>query len=184
MEITIQLCSIEDKFIINNIYPLYLHDLSEIWGFKPNRFGVFEENDMRTLLEQIEVFDIWWEKPDVLFPFLIKVDDIPAGLAFVATPPYTPCPRYIDYYFNEFFLLRSFRGIGVGEEACRQVFNQLRGNWEVQTGPMERNVRAQKFWRKTLADYTNGQYSEEHGSHPEDGEKLVFRFNNLQTHDE
>ncbi|MFF2480010.1 GNAT family N-acetyltransferase [Paenibacillus sp. NPDC058071] len=131
-----------------------------------------------TLSEQNTVFDIWWEKPSVLFPFLITVDDVPAGFAFVATPPYTPCPPNINYYLNEFFLLRPFRGNGVGEEAARQVFDRFRGNWEVQTGSMERNVRAQMFWRKTLKDYANGQYSEEPGNDPDTGDKLVFRFTN------
>lgn len=178
MKIDVQLCSKENKFMINNIYPLYLHDLSGIGGTKPNRFGVYEENEMMTLSEQNTVFDIWWEKPSVLFPFLITVDELIAGLIFVATPPYIPSLANINYYLNECFLLRPYRGIGVGEEAARQVFDQFRGNWEVQTGPMERNVRAQKFWRKTLAAYTNGQYSEEHGNHPDTGEKLIFRFNN------
>lgn len=177
MDINVQLSTMENKFIINNIYPLYLHDLSEIWGNKPNRFGIFEDNDMMTLTEQYTLFDIWWEKPSVLFPFLITVDDLPAGLAFVSTPPYIPCPPDINYYLNEFFLLRPFRGIGVGSEAAKQVFDRFRGNWELQTGSMKRNRRAQMFWRKTLAAYTNGRYSEEYGEYP-DGEKLVFRFTN------
>ena len=32
------------------------------------------------------------------------------------------------------------------------------------------------FLAKTLNTCTNGKYSEELGHHPEDGEKLVFRF--------
>ncbi|MEK4249431.1 GNAT family N-acetyltransferase [Paenibacillus sp. FSL W7-1287] len=178
MNINLQLSTADNKFIINNIYPLYLHDLSEIWGNKPNRFGIYEDNDMMTLTEQNTVFDIWWEKPSILFPFLITVDDVPAGLAFVATPPYIPCPPNINYYLNEFFLLRPFRGSGVGEEAARQVFNRFRGNWEVQTAKMERNVRAQMFWRKTLNAYTNGQYSEVSGEYPDAEDKIIFRFTN------
>lgn len=178
MNINLQLSTADNKFIINNIYPLYLHDLSEIWGNKPNRFGIYEDNDMRKLTEQNTVFDIWWEKPSILFPFLIMVDDVPAGLAFVATPPYIPCPPNINYYLNEFFLLRPFRGSGVGEEAARQVFNRFRGNWEVQTAKMERNMRAQMFWRKTLNAYTKGQYSEVSGEYPDAEDKIIFRFTN------
>lgn len=176
MKVELQLCNIEEKFIINNIYPLYLHDLSEVWGHKINRYGVFEESDIRTLAEQNRVFDIWWEHPEVLFPYLIKVDDLPAGLAFVATPPYTPCPDYINYYLNEFFILRSYRGKGVGEQAIRQLLDKMQGHWELHTNCTNRNVRAQKFWRKTLKAYTNNNYNEELGYHPEQGEMLVFRF--------
>ncbi|KAA8786513.1 putative acetyltransferase [Paenibacillus sp. 4624] len=176
LNVTARLCGVEEKFIINNIYPLYLHDLSEIWEYKINRYGVFENDDTRTLMEQNRVFDIWWEHPNVLFPYLITVDDIPVGLAFVATSPFIPCPQYIDYYMNEFFLLRNYRGKGVGEEAVRQIIGKMPGQWELQTNPTERNERAKRFWRRTLNTCTNGKYSEELGHHPEDGEKLVFRF--------
>ncbi|MBE7680868.1 GNAT family N-acetyltransferase [Paenibacillus sp. P13VS] len=176
LNVTARLCGMEEKFIINNIYPLYLHDLSEVWEHKINRYGVFENDDTRTLMEQNRVFDIWWEHPNVLFPYLITVDDIPAGLAFVATSPFIPCPHYNDYYMNEFFLLRNYRGKGVGEEAVRQIIGKMPGRWELQTNPTERNERAKRFWRKTLNTCTNGKYSEELGHHPEDGEKLVFRF--------
>ncbi|MBY0219230.1 GNAT family N-acetyltransferase [Paenibacillus illinoisensis] len=176
LNVTARLCGMEEKFIINNIYPLYLHDLSEVWEHKINRYGVFENDDTRTLMEQNRVFDIWWEHPNVLFPYLITVDDIPAGLAFVATSPFIPCPHYIDYYMNEFFLLRNYRGKGVGEEAVRQIIGKMPGQWELQTNPTERNERAKRFWRKTLNTCTKGKYSEELGHHPEDGEKLVFRF--------
>ncbi|GBF72542.1 hypothetical protein PA598K_00798 [Paenibacillus sp. 598K] len=176
MKVELELCSREDKYKINNIYPLYLHDLSEIWSFKTNRYGIFEEDETRTLAEQNRVFDIWWEHPGVLFPYLIKVDDLPAGLAFVATAPYIPCPPEIDYYLNEFFLLRLYRGKGVGEQAVRQLLAQLSGRWELQTNPTARNERAQRFWRKTLEACTHGHYTEEMGHHPTYGEKISFRF--------
>ncbi|GIO31729.1 hypothetical protein J2TS6_28700 [Paenibacillus albilobatus] len=40
MKVTVELTDPHTKFIINNLYPLYLHDLSEIWGWKPNKYGV------------------------------------------------------------------------------------------------------------------------------------------------
>ncbi|AJS59544.1 hypothetical protein [Paenibacillus sp. IHBB 10380] len=63
--------------------------------------------------------------------------------------------------------------------AARQVLAQFRGNWALQTNPTERNPRAQNFWRKTLAAYTNGQYLERNGIHPDVGEMLEFHFNNI-----
>lgn len=175
MNIDIQLSTEENRFIIHNLYPLYLHDLSEIWGNKPNRFGVYEEGDTKTLSEQNEIFHIWWQKPSVLFPFLIRVDQMPAGFAFVATPPYVPSEA--QYYLNEFFVLRPYRGTGAAEEAAKQVFERFKGCWELQTGAMPHNGRAQSFWRRTLTAYTNGAYTEGDGAYP-DGEKRVFRFSN------
>lgn len=176
MEVTLNLTDQSTKFIINNLYPLYLHDLSEIWGWKPNKYGVFEDDETLTLNEQNKVFDIWWSKQSILFPYLIMVDSIPTGFALVATPPYTP--QGSDFYLNEFFILRSYRGKGVAEKAAIKVFNNHRGTWELQTNPNEGNKRAQTFWRKTIGNYINGNYQEEISQTEDDGNKLIFKFNN------
>ncbi|BFH63065.1 GNAT family N-acetyltransferase [Paenibacillus azoreducens] len=180
MIITVSLTDPSTKFIINNLYPLYLHDLSEIWGWKPNKYGVYEEDETSTLSEQNKVFDIWWSNPSVLFPYLIKVDHIPAGFALVGTPPYTP--HGSDYYLHEYFVLRPYRGMDVAEKAAVEVFNQHSGTWELQTNPKETNKRAQAFWRKTINHYTEGSYYEEISETKNDGIKLIFRFaNNAST---
>lgn len=179
METTITLTDQHTKFVINNLYPLYLHDLSEIWERKPNKYGVFEEDETLTLHEQNKVFDIWWSKPSILFPYLIKVEEIPVGFALVATPPYTP--HGSDFYLNEFFILRSFRGKGVAETAAAKVFNIHKGTWELQTNPRENNGRAQAFWRKTIRNYTAGNYAHEIADTNNDNNKMIFRFENSDT---
>lgn len=176
MPVSISLTDQSTKFIINNLYPLYLHDLSEIWGWKPNKYGVYEEDETLTLSDQNKVFDIWWEKPSTLFPYLIKADDIPAGFALVATPPYTP--HNSEFYMNEFFILRPFRGKGVAEAAAVQLLNSHAGTWELQTNPTEVNRRAQSFWRRTINNYTSGSGKEEYVETKNDGLKLIFRFDN------
>lgn len=173
MTVTIELSDAFTKFIINNLYPLYLHDLSEVWGWKPNRYGVFEDDDTRTLHDQIKVFDIWWEKPSVLYPYLIRVDDVPAGFAFVATPPHT---FGSEFYMNEFFMMKPFRGKNIAEAAAVQVFNEFSGSWEIQTNATERNKRAQAFWRKTLHNYRSERGFKESVETRDDHEMMVFRF--------
>lgn len=176
MNVSISLTDQSTKYIVNNLYPLYLHDLSEIWGWKPNKYGVYEDDETSTLSEQNKVFDIWWENESILYPYLIRVEDIPAGFAFVATPPYTP--HGSEYYMNEFFVLRPFRGKGVAEAAAVRVLNNHKGTWEIQTNPGESNRRAQSFWRKTIQHYTSGSYQEEYANTTNDGHKLIFRFDN------
>lgn len=176
MNIEVVLTNKESSYIINNIYPLYLHDLSEHYRNLPNKHGVYEEsNDYKTIFQQNEVFRIWWEKPNCLYPFLILVDGIPAGFIFVATPPHTA--QGIDYYVNEFFLLRPFRGKGVGMFAASSVFDRFKGKWELYTNHSEKNLKGQKFWRKTVSNYTKGLYEENYGQ-TFDGYKLIFKFDN------
>jgi len=175
MKVSITLTDKNTKFVINNLYPLYLHDLSEIWGWKPNQYGVFEPDETLTLQDQNKVFDIWWEKPSILFPYLVTVEDLPAGFALVATPPYT---YGSEYYLNEFFILRSFRGLGVAEAAAIQVFNLHAGTWELKTNPTDSNKRAQSFWRKTVGNYTPDSYLEKIIESTDDGNMLSFSFDN------
>lgn len=176
MEIDIRLTTKEESYMIKNLYPLYLHDLSGHYGFLPNRHGVFEdEEDIKTLSEQYEVQNIWWEKPGTLYPFLILVDEIPAGFILVATPPH--CSKGIDYFVNECFLLQPYRGKGIAEVAVTRVFDQFTGKWELFTNPDERNIVGKKFWRKTISNYTKENYTEKYGD-TFDGYRLVFQFEN------
>jgi len=162
--------------ILNNLYTLYLHDLSEFDGAFPNEHGVFDEEQVRTLAEQAEAFSYgdWLKTPDHLYPFLILADGRPAGFNFIATHPYS-VPEHVDYMVHEFFLLHAYRGKGVGEAAATQVFERLRGKWEVFAMP--NNPRAQGFWRRTISHYTGGQYHEELGP-TVFGERVIFRFSN------
>ncbi|MDN4601464.1 hypothetical protein P5G61_09535 [Paenibacillus sp. F6_3S_P_1C] len=74
MKIDVQLTHNNEAYIIKNMYPLYLHDLSGHYGLNaehtPNQHGIFEEsNDYQTLQDQYDVQNIWWEKPNVLYDF-------------------------------------------------------------------------------------------------------------------
>ncbi|WP_078553753.1 hypothetical protein [Bacillus alkalicellulosilyticus] len=159
-KISVHLCERKNKFIINNLYPLYLHDLAGIRNELPNKYGVFEEDEeYQTLEQQISVFDVWWEKEGVLFPYLVTVDDLPAGFIFVATPLYVfgNC----DFMIKEFFILRPFRGKGIGEYVISEIFNLYRGKWMLYTAPTDKNYKTISLWRKTLTRYTNNQFTEE-----------------------
>jgi predicted acetyltransferase len=177
-EITVQFSRHDTKFIINNLYPLYLHDLAGIRNVLPNKYGVFEDSDaFQTLQQQVAEFDIWWEKEDILFPFLITVDEVPAGFALIATPPYVDDDS--DYLVNEFFILQPFRAQGVAEVAITKIFNRFQGKWLIYTTPTEKNLRTINFWRKTLTRYTNNLFTEEEKElRPEIGITKVFNFTN------
>lgn len=183
MKIEVELTGANEAYIIKNLYPLYLHDLSGHYGLTeghiPNQHGIFEEDDeYRTLADQYEVQNIWWEKPGILYPFLIRADSLPAGFAMIATPPH--CAPGVDYFVNEYFVLQPFRGTGIAEKAAVILFERFRGEWELFTNPAAKNIAGQTFWRKTVSRYTQGQYTERTGETFE-GNMLAFRFNNRET---
>ncbi len=73
MNIQVRLTSKEDPYIIKNLYPLFLYDLSEHYVTYPNIHGIYEPSDeFKTLADQYEVQKIWWEKPGCLYPFLFS----------------------------------------------------------------------------------------------------------------
>jgi aminoglycoside 6'-N-acetyltransferase I len=176
MNIDVKLTDKNDAYIIKNLYPLYLHDLSGHHGTFPNCHGIYEDtDDFITLQDQYVVQNVWWEKPGCLFPFLILVDGRPAGFDLIATSPH--CNKDIDFFVNDFFLLQPYRGRGIAEIAATKVFDQFKGKWELFTNPADKNIGAQQYWRKTLSKYTNGVYTESIGD-TFDGYKIIFRFDN------
>jgi len=180
MNIEVKLTNKDEAYVIKNMYPLYLHDLSGHYGLggehSPNEHGIFEPSpDYKTLQDQYDVQSIWWEKPECLYPFLMSVDGRPAGFAFVATPPH--CSQGTDFFVHDFFLMQPFRGGGVAEHAASTIFGRFRGSWELFTNPSENNKIGQSFWRKTVANYTEGNYREMYGQ-TFDGYKLIFQFSN------
>ncbi|WP_211748682.1 GNAT family N-acetyltransferase [Paenibacillus sp. Marseille-Q4541] len=178
MTIKVLLTNKNDAYIIKNLYPLYLYDLSEHYVSYPNSHGIYEDSEeYKTLNDQYEVQNIWWEKPDCLYPYLILVEDKPAGFILIATPPH--CSAGIDYFVHDFFLLRPYRGQGVAEKAAVKVLEQYKGKWEVFTNPAETNIVGQKFWRKTISNYSKEKYIEMHGD-TFDGYKLIYRFDNTE----
>jgi len=173
MEIQCVLADNNTANIIRNLYPLYLHDLSEFNGTLPNEYGIYEDEEIKTLEQQYNVQDVWFENPENLFPYIIFADNKPAGFALVSRGRYAPVD--CDNYLYEFFVLRPYRGKKIAESAARQVFDKFQGKWRLHTHPTPSNVRAQSFWKKTVNSYTSGKYETEVGP-TFDGEKLIFRF--------
>ena len=176
MKIEIKLSDNRDGFIIKNMYPLYLHDISGNHGILPNEYGIFEEEPIKTLAEQYDVQQVWFENPNLLYPYLIMVDHLPAGFCLVGSGKYVP--REVNYFVYETFHLSPFRGKAISYYAMIEIFEKHRGEWMFFTHSTENNIRARAFWHKTVRDYTENKYTTEEKII--DGmPKLVFRFNNL-----
>jgi len=142
-----------DIGIVENLFVLYAHDLSEQTGADLAEEGRFALP--ATLPE-------YWRRsanspwpPDWRgFPFLLRAAGHLAGFALV---------RQISsdtYDMGEFFVVRKYRRQGIGRRAAGAVFDRFTGNWEVRE--MLTNQSAQFFWRRVIADYTAGRFSETH----------------------
>lgn len=183
MDIHVTLATQEDAYILQNLYPLFLHDISEFdqsWRNQvPNEYGILEPNNpnIRTLTEHGALFNSWLEKPGILFPFLIRVDNLPAGFIYVATHPHVPTSA--DYEVYAAFLLHRYRGSDVGIQAVRDVVNRLHGRWEVTV--LLNNPRALGFWRKAITACMSDRFEEFDGPthHDFNSFSRIFRFINM-----
>ena len=121
---------------IRNVYPLYLHDLSEFDD------GYYRLNE-RGLWEPDHLSD-WLSLGPHQHALLIRAGGARAGFAFVGQAPFEHMAPGLDFRLCELFVLRALRGRGVGRAAAFAVFDRFRGSWEVEE--MRRNEPAVRFW--------------------------------------
>lgn len=144
-------CRSDEAYIIGNLYPLYLNDLSAYSGDMPNAHGVLmpDEPDARDADAYAPLYDFWWQHPGVLRPFLIRVDEHAAGFALTSSPS-LGIPHW-QAEIVELFVVGACRGRGVARQALRQILPSL-GGTPGQRGVrvLAGNARALGFWRAAL----------------------------------
>jgi predicted acetyltransferase len=138
----------EREPVLRALFELYAHDFSPMTGADVDERGAFTGGDFLQLA---------FERGD-FHPFLLRVDGRWAGFAFVQEGSYVVPGVHRHWLMEEFFILRKYRGRGVGEWFARQLFARFPGIWEV--GEIPENTDAQLFWRKVIGRYTDEDYEE------------------------
>jgi predicted acetyltransferase len=135
--------------VLRNLYPLYLHDLSEFGGgYTLDPQGVWQPDYLPT----------WLSESEQVHPFLFRIGERPVGFAFVGQAPFPYMTAGRDYQLSEFFIIRSERRHGLGQQAAVEVFDRFRGVWEL--CQLRANHAAIAFWRRVLTEYTGGDFEE------------------------
>lgn len=147
----------ELKEVFTNLMQFYYYDFSEYLGIDTEANGKFDAYP--------NLDDYWKGSPD-RFPYLIKVEPHYAGFALVKRIQ-TESQNYFS--MAEFFVLRKYRLNKIGEVAAIELFERHQGNWQV----FQRlgNKPAQLFWKKTIAKYTKGNFTEY-----TEGDKIIQVF--------
>jgi predicted acetyltransferase len=150
--------------VLANLLELYCHELSVYF---PIRIGV----DGRFGYPPLPSY---FSEPS-RFAYFIRVAGELAGFALATQgSPATVDPG--DWDVAEFFVLRSFRGRGIGERAAAVVWNQTRGHWVVRVA--SRNTPALAFWRRAIQSYT-GHDAQERKVVLTGTERYVFEFDSV-----
>ena len=68
--IRVETSTADRAYIVQNLYPLYLHDLSEYTGDPANEHGVLAAGSVANLAAQAHTRElrVWWERPRELHP--------------------------------------------------------------------------------------------------------------------
>jgi predicted acetyltransferase len=146
MTISFQFISKDEKHILQNLYSLYLHDLSEFTeGLDISEDGLFE----------FDSFDLIWESTGVT-PYLLKKDERVVGFLLLLEKPFLK--RDYDYSINDIFILKKYRRKGIALAILKELFNQKKGKYFVVE--LTENKPAVHFWKKTFLELTI-EYEEE-----------------------
>ena len=162
-EVTLHEATDEDLAVARNLVPYYIYDMSEYLGWACTPDGRFDGCDK---------LSTYWSEPGK-HAFMLRAGNELAGFALVRG---NHEEEDIDYSISEFFVLRKFRGRGVGERIACELFDRFRGRWQVEQ--LGRNESAIAFWRKVIGHYAKGEFCECRGdSRWGETNVIVFRSN-------
>src|SRR5262245_39793457 len=146
MNVEITQASIDEKTLLQRMMQFYSYDFSEFDDSDLDSHGNYD----------YPYLDHYWVEKGY-YPFIVRVDEKLAGFVLVNRRCYLPDREWV---IAEFFIMRKYRGKGVGKQVAFHVFDQFYGKWEVHE--IERNKPAHQFWRKVISDYTHNQFTETH----------------------
>jgi predicted acetyltransferase len=133
----------EDRPVVERLWQLYRHDLSEYRDSHPGADGLFKAGSLTE----------FFGDPDRC-GYLVTRDVLPVGFALVQGLESGP-PRMIA----EFFVVRSVRRQGVGHAVASELLRRYPGDWEI--GFQEENRGAPEFWRGVVTDLVGETWREE-----------------------
>ncbi len=167
MHVEIQPVNIEDRPVLDNLYQFYLYDFSEFLGIPVARYGLFLTGETDGCCTE------QWRHP-----FFIRADGELAGFVIVDRHSEHPNSDQTENEIAQFFVMRSLRRKGVGQQAAILTFEQFPGAWVVKQ--MGENKAAITFWRKLIDQYTGGHFSDAPAPEPWYHGGAMQRFDNTR----
>ncbi len=146
MNIELREAQDEEKAVVTSLFNYYCYELSDVIDCKLDENGSYFNDP--------SLIDPYWNKADHI-PYLIEVGNEIAGFVFVRNLPQEKNTKDID----QFYVLKKFKGLGVGSSAFKSCIEQHPGKWVVRV--LEENEDALKFWSKTINACTSGKYEQQ-----------------------
>ncbi|MEQ4209836.1 GNAT family N-acetyltransferase [Actinopolymorpha sp. B9G3] len=132
----------DDRPVVERLWQLYSHDLSEFRGELPTDEGLYSSGRL----------PLYFDDPDRC-GYLIHTDSGLAGFALV---------RGLSgeaRVMGEFFVVRAARRQRVGHAAATELLSRHRGLWEIPF--QEANPAAARFWRRVATAVAGSAWKDE-----------------------
>jgi predicted acetyltransferase len=141
----------KDRQWIQDVYGEYMEALADL---NTGLFSVIGADNPRN----DEIFANWFAN-DQSHPLMILQGAEAAGFALVTRPRIAPAGETaVDFQMSEFFVRKQHRRNGIGRDAATLIFDRFAGEWEILE--YKRNPGSVAFWRRVIADYSAGRYTE------------------------
>lgn len=140
--VSVDLATHETRAVLERLWQLYVHDLSEFRGTMPDGDGLYPTHRLAT----------FFDDPDRAC-YLIRQGPSVAGFALIRG--ISSEPRVV----GEFFIVRAARRDRVGYQAAVDLLRANPGRWEIAF--QEDNAAAASFWRRVATDVVGSACAEE-----------------------
>jgi predicted acetyltransferase len=145
MNIIIEPIKIEEKEVLKNLGEHYIYELSQYSSIDVNDFGLYDA---------LDDLDLYWTDED-RHPFFIRVDNKLAGFILIFNDRQVKKIE-TNYSIDDFFVMYKYKRQGIGKYCINNILNKFNGKWQIWYHP--RNEVAEKFWIKTIDEYTKGNF--------------------------
>lgn len=148
-ELEIVPVSYEQKSILRNLLELYQYETS---SFEEGAAGDVDDNGTYGYL----YLDHYWTE-EGRYAFFIRVSGKLAGFVMIRQV-LDPLDSIMECSIAEFFIMRKYQRLGIGQKAALEMFNRFQGRWSISW--LRDNASAQQFWTKCIRHYSGRQCSE------------------------
>jgi predicted acetyltransferase len=129
----------EQQPILANLLELYIHDFSELREMELGPDGRFGYPNL----------PLYWHEPG-RHPLLVRIDGGLIGFALVKRGSEISGSGSV-WDMAEFFVLRGYRGRGIGTEIAHEIWRRFPGLWEIRV--MQSNRSAHRFWQRAITRF-------------------------------
>ncbi|WP_028025326.1 GNAT family N-acetyltransferase [Enterovibrio calviensis] len=143
MEVSLRRIESKSRYILENLFPYYVYDMSECMHLSPNQNGLYSFDS--------DTLNPYWTHSDHV-PYFINVGSELAGFALVRKYPANR--EFFD--IDQFFVLRKFKGQGVGKKAFQALLENHSGQWQIRV--LKENKAALRFWQSAVNHSVGNRY--------------------------